>query len=124
MSAVILACFAVPSLFGFQNFVQWGAMYDDRWCSVLIYEKNPHEFPDTRMMTLVPGSNVQRVYSAPTHNRRSCMAMARTYCGTRTHDGWTVLWVEPKFQSEMYMGKTNVCELDLPSLDYWFFNAT
>jgi len=124
MSVVILACFATPTLFGFQNFVQWGAMYDDRWCSVLIYEKNPHEFPDARTVTLVPGSNVPRVYSGPTHNRRSCMAMARTFCGTQAKDGWTVQWVEPKFQGEMYMGKTNVCELDLPSLDYWFFNAT
>lgn len=123
MSIVIFVLFAVPTVFGFQNFVQWGAMYDDRWCTVIAYEKNPHEDPNTRSEVLVPGSDVMRVYSAPTHNRTSCLAIARKRCDRKTKDGWTATWVEPEFRRVRYMGDTNVCDLDLPSLDFWYSDA-
>ncbi len=123
MSVVILVFFAIPSLFGFQNFVQWGAMYDNRWCTVVGYENNPYTASEApRSEVLVPGSEVSRVYSGASSNRQACMAQARMRCGRQSKDGWTVTWVEPEFQHVRYMGKVNICDRDLPSLDYWFFD--
>ncbi len=123
MSVVIFVVFAVPTVFGFQNFVQWGGMYDDRWCTVIAYEKNPHEDPSARSESRVPGSDVMRVYSATMHNRTSCLAIARKSCGMNAKDGWTATWVEPEFRRVRYMGDVNICALDLPSLDSWFSDA-
>lgn len=120
MAAIIFMCFAVPPLFGFQNFVQWGAMYDDRWCTVIQYEKSPHETPDARFETIVIASDVPRVYSAPTQNRKTCLALARMHCGRATKQGWITTWVEPSFQGQVYMGQSNVCDMNVSSLDHWF----
>lgn len=123
VTLVIVIFFAVPTFFGFQNFVQWGAMYDNRWCTVIQYDKNPNEFPDAQSETIVPGSMRERVYSGPTHNRQSCLAQAKTYCGTQASAGWIVKWVEPEFQKVRYTEDIDVCTASLPSLDYWFFHA-
>lgn len=120
---MIAAFFAVPTFFGFQNFVQWGAMYDDRWCTVVQYDKNPYEFPDALIKIVVPASQKERVYSAPSHNRQSCLAQAKEHCGRETEDGWIVAWAEPEFQRVRYTGKTDICGQPLPSLDYWFYYA-
>ncbi len=122
MAIIIFVFFAVPSVFGFQNFVQWGAMYDDRWCTVATYESNPHDTSEVpRSEMIVPGSDVSRVYSGPTSNHETCLAQARLRCGRTAKDGWTVGWVEPEFQRVRYMGEVNICEGNFPSLDYWFF---
>jgi predicted metalloprotease with PDZ domain len=123
MSVVIFVFLAAPQVFGFQNFVQWGGMYDDRWCTVHQYDKNPHTSTDARMSTVVPGSEMLRVYSAPTHNRQTCLARSRMYCGKTTKEGWPIVWVEPEFQGVTYMGDANVCDINDPSLDYWFYDA-
>lgn len=115
------ACFVVPPVFGLQNFVQWGAMYDDRWCSVHQYESNPHvEGNDPRHEMIVVGRDTARVYSAPTHNRVSCLAWARTRCGSVTKEKWDVTWVEPELQGQRYLGERNACDGDMPELRYWF----
>lgn len=121
IAVVILVLFALPPFFGFQNFVQWGGMYDDRWCTVLTYDKNPHEFLDARSETVVPGSDVHRVYSAPTHNRKTCFAQARARCGKASKAGWHVAWAEPEFQHIRYAGDMDVCNSDMDSSDFWFF---
>ncbi len=121
MSVVILVFFALPSVFGFQNFVQWGAMYDDRWCTVVQYENNPHADPYVRSESLVPSADARRVYSGPTHNKKTCLAQARMYCGRQTKDRWLVRWVEPQFQGIRFMGDVNVCDGTKSLHDYWFY---
>lgn len=122
MSVIILVFLALPWVFGFQHFVQWGAMYDDRWCIIQEYEKSPHETQDVRFQTIVPGSDVSRVYSGPTHNRMTCLAQARMRCDRQSKDEWTIVWVEAQFQGVSILGQANVCDLSVPSLDYWFFD--
>jgi hypothetical protein len=54
-SAAIFVTLVLPAPFGLQNFTQWGAMYDDRWCTVHQFESNPHlegARPRTRLQFL------------------------------------------------------------------------
>lgn len=123
ISIIITVFFALPTFFGFQNFVQWGAMYDDRWCTVAQYDKNPHLFPDARVELAFPAVQTERVYSGPSHNRQSCLAQAKAHCGRQTKEGWIVAWSEPELQRVRYTGDTDICAQPLPSLDYWFYYA-
>jgi len=120
IAVVITVFFVLPPFFGLQNFVQWGGMYDDRWCTVALYDNNPHDFPDAQSETVVPGSDVHRVYSAAMHNRQTCYALARTRCGTTSKAGWVVAWVEPEFQRVRLTGTVDVCAAETSSMDFWF----
>jgi hypothetical protein len=124
MAVVIMVFFVAPFLFGFQHFVQWGGMYDNRWCVVTLYDKNPYESDDEKSERIVRGLDAARVYSGSSHNRTSCLAQAKSLCGTRSKDGWTAAWVQPEFRGVLYLGEINACDVPDPSLNYWFFHAT
>ena len=125
--AIVLVAVTVtlvmPALFGLQNFTQWGGMYDDHWCNAKVYAENPYEFPNTKSEQVTAGMGEPRVYSTPGHNRMTCLVWVRTLCKTKAKDGWTITWVEPKLQSQFFLGEENACDLSLPGTERWFFHA-
>lgn len=113
-----------PALFGFQNFTQWGGMYDDHWCHAEVYSDDPRISPPPLHDEMTAGDMGQpRVYSAPSHNRMTCLVWVRTLCGQKSKDGWIITWIEPKLQSELYLGKKNACSMWLPGTERWYFHA-
>ncbi len=124
ISVTIFVTFTAPALFGLQNYTQWGGMYDDHWCHAQVYTVDPYKNPGAKRDEITAGDMGQpRVYSAPSHNRLTCLVWVKTFCGQRSKDGWLIGWVEPKLQSQLYLGPRNACTISLPGTERWYFHA-
>lgn len=124
IAIAIFVTLTAPALFGLQNFTQWGGMYDDHWCHAEAYSSSPYHSPSPAFEELTAGNmGKSRVYSAPSHNKLSCLAWVKTLCGQKATDGWTIEWVEAKLKGELFLEKNNACDISLPGGDRWYFHA-
>ena len=122
ISLAMVVTLVAPAAFGFQNFTQWGGMYDDHWCNVDLYSADPAKAPkgELKHKQVTAGGDGRRVYSAPAHNRMTCLVWARTLCN-KPVDNWKAEWVSPMLQSQKYLAKVNACDIQLPSeTESWF----
>lgn len=122
ISAVMVVTLVMPAAVGLQNFTQWGGMYDDHWCVINAYDKNPHAYSDAKHVQFSIGDG-RRVFSSPAHNRKSCVAAVQIFCGQPSTEGWTMAWIEPTLKTERFLGEQNACDPALPVIRHWFFHA-
>lgn len=123
MVALTIVFFALPPLFGLQNFNQWGGMYDEHWCYAEMYDHNPHVVTGAMLKferQNAGDTGTQRVYSGPMNNQNSCLMWAHSRCGKKSTDGWLIRWIEPALKGKHFIGGKNVCDLPLAHETPWF----
>ncbi len=121
-SVALLVFLVVPAVFGLQNFNQWGGMYDEHWCYVDMYSGHPKDDdPPPRHEQQSAGfTGTSRVFSGPMNNEKTCLMWARSRCGKKSTDGWTILWAVPTLKGHAFTHGKNVCDLSLPDSSPWF----
>ena len=88
VTAVVVTTMVAPGAFGLQGYTQWGGMYVDGWCNVIVSHA-PLEI-DPSAETFEIREDQRDVWYTPMHNPRSCVAWARSWCGQTAPNGWTV----------------------------------
>ncbi len=122
MFLIIVVTLMLPSLFGLQNFTQWGGMYSNAWCNARVFDGNPHGAHAvylTESQTAGTTDGTRLVWYGNQHNQETCAYWARTRCGRLSSKGFIIRWVTPVFKGKEYLGTFNACELPPHSFE-WF----
>lgn len=107
-----------PGAFGLEGYTQWGGMYVDGWCSVMV-SQTPLDI-DANAETFEIREDQQDVWYTPMHSPRSCVAWARSWCGHTAPNGWTVAAAYAYHRGAYLERDTDVCSLpDRPSFQWY-----
>jgi hypothetical protein len=118
VSIVILTTMALPEIAGMQRFTQWGGMYVDGWCNVVVAPVSLLDDPDTETYEI--REDQHNVWFTPMHNEESCIAWARSYCNTPSPSGWTVLSAYAYFRSAYLADDADICALPPRPSFQWY----
>lgn len=127
ITGLIIVTMMAPSVFGLQQFTQWGGMYIDGWCSATImteaFDPEGQLPPGSTIKTgSVMSGDTKRIrvaWFSPMHSTETCVAWAQSWCGKQGPQGWQVNASYPYFRSQFISGKQNVCDFPAPS-NPWF----
>lgn len=118
VSVTIVATMMAPEAFGMQRFTQWGGMYVDGWCNVVVAPASLLDEPGVETYEIREDQN--NVWFTPMHNEESCIALARSYCGTMSPPGWAIVSAYAYFRSAYLASDADICALDPRPSFRWY----
>lgn len=118
VSIVIVTTMILPSAFGMQQFTQWGGMYVDGWCNVVVSPQSLLD--DPKAETFEIREDQHNVWFTPMHNEESCIAWAHSHCGTTAPPGWTIVSAYAYFRSHYLVNDADICALEPRPSFQWY----
>ncbi|MBI3618584.1 hypothetical protein HY213_00945 [Candidatus Peregrinibacteria bacterium] len=122
VSVIIVAAMMLPRLFGLHQSTQWGGMYVDGWCSLLVA---PSPLPSPTVATTdIPTAQVTEsdrpVWYTPMHTEESCVAWARSFCGTQSSKGWAIAAAYAYLQGTYLLDGADICTIPSRPSFQWY----
>ncbi|MBI1812495.1 hypothetical protein HY285_00945 [Candidatus Peregrinibacteria bacterium] len=122
VSVIIVVTMMVPRLFGLHQSTQWGGMYVDGWCSLLVTAA-PLESPyqsTTTVATARVTEDDRPVWYTPMHTEESCIGWAHSFCGTPSSKGWPIVAAYAYLQGTYLLDGANICTLPFQPSFQWY----
>jgi hypothetical protein len=127
LSLLIVITLIIPAPFGLQNYNQWGGMYDEHWCQIDAYSRNPHDqasvVPLQSATEYAGFTNTRRVYSGPMNNERTCFEWAKSRCGKQVEKGFLINFIIVSLKGRKFLNEQNICTMIDPNAFPWFDHA-
>lgn len=126
MFVAIVVSLMLPSVFGLQNFTQWGGMYTNAWCVATVFDRDPYgsdgnASSETQTAGTTDGTRI--VWYGNQHNEETCAYWARTRCGRFAAKGFVIRWATPVFKEREYLGRLNACDLPPHSFEWFSYDS-
>lgn len=118
VSVVIIVTMMLPHAFGLEGYTQWGGMYVDGWCNVVISRERLEDVPDAETYEI--REDQHNVWYTPMHSPRSCVAWARSWCTNVAPNGWTVAAAYAYHRGTYLADSADVCSLPDDPTFRWY----